>query len=310
MDRIDDLLSKTSRTFALSIPLLPEPTRRELGVAYLLFRIADTLEDATDWRPAQQVAALAGFVDLLRDPNEKIAAELGGKWADAVPIVHDGYLELLRATDLVVREFLQLSPMARTIIGEHTIRTARGMAGFVERADNGMLRLDDIDDLKLYCYTVAGIVGELSTELFVLGRPQLSSAAPDLRQRAAQFGEALQLVNILKDVEFDNTEGRRYLPADVDRATIFALARRDLGVAADYTVTLQRAGAPRGVVAFCALPVRLAYAALACVEERGPGSKISREQVYALVDQMNSALDADEPAVEAGVAATSSATAC
>ncbi len=45
--RLEELLFKTSRTFALSIPLLPEPTRREVTVAYLLFRIADTLEDGS-----------------------------------------------------------------------------------------------------------------------------------------------------------------------------------------------------------------------------------------------------------------------
>ncbi|HZD06425.1 MAG TPA: squalene/phytoene synthase family protein, partial [Longimicrobiales bacterium] len=39
------LLDRTSRTFALNIPLLPQPTRREVTVAYLLFRIADTFED-------------------------------------------------------------------------------------------------------------------------------------------------------------------------------------------------------------------------------------------------------------------------
>ena len=48
-DVLDGLLVKTSRTFALSIPVLPEPTRREVTVAYLLFRIADTLEDSTLW---------------------------------------------------------------------------------------------------------------------------------------------------------------------------------------------------------------------------------------------------------------------
>ncbi len=40
---LDTLLAETSRTFALAIPLLPEPTRHEVGVAYLLFRVADTL---------------------------------------------------------------------------------------------------------------------------------------------------------------------------------------------------------------------------------------------------------------------------
>ena len=58
-DLLGRLLLKTSRTFALSIPVLPEPTCREVTVAYLLFRIADTLEDATQWSQARQVQELA-----------------------------------------------------------------------------------------------------------------------------------------------------------------------------------------------------------------------------------------------------------
>ena len=57
--RLEELLVKTSRTFALSIPELPEPTRREVTVAYLLFRVADTLEDATRWEPVTQIDQLA-----------------------------------------------------------------------------------------------------------------------------------------------------------------------------------------------------------------------------------------------------------
>ena len=46
MTEIESLLQKTSRTFALTIPYLPRPIRDEIGVAYLLFRIIDTFEDA------------------------------------------------------------------------------------------------------------------------------------------------------------------------------------------------------------------------------------------------------------------------
>ncbi|MBK7863440.1 MAG: squalene/phytoene synthase family protein, partial [Archangiaceae bacterium] len=62
---LDDLLVKTSRTFALAIPMLPEPTRREVSVAYLLFRIADTFEDATTWPRAERIAALGDFSDAV-----------------------------------------------------------------------------------------------------------------------------------------------------------------------------------------------------------------------------------------------------
>jgi len=296
MDRIAELLEKTSRTFALSIPLLPEPTRRELAVAYLLFRIADTFEDAANWKTESQIAAIDDFIALLEAPGRRRARELGERWAAEVPIEHDGYTELLRDTPEVLDALLGLDAEAREIVIRHTIRTARGMAGYVARGGGGVLRLHGLQDLRDYCYTVAGIVGELSTELFLHGRPALAPIAADLRGRATRFGEALQLVNILKDAGFDTEEGRCYLPPEVPRPEIFALARQDLGVAAEYTLALQRGGAPRGIVAFCALPVRLAFAALDRVEQDGPGAKVGREQVWEIVSTLNATLDAGEPA--------------
>ena len=76
--------------------------------------------------------------------------------------------------------------------------------------------------------------------------------------------------------------------------------RADLEIAGEYTNDLQAAGAPRGIVAFCALPVRLAYAALEAVEAGGPGSKVSRDQVFAIVEAMEAALDAGTAAVPLG----------
>src|SRR5438552_18417468 len=61
MADLDALLAKTSRTFALAIPFLPEPTRREVTIAYLLLRIGDTFEDATGWPTEKKTAALTEF---------------------------------------------------------------------------------------------------------------------------------------------------------------------------------------------------------------------------------------------------------
>ena len=62
---LDRLLAETSRTFALSIPLLEEPTRHQVTLAYLLFRIADTFEDAETWPRDRRVRALGEFARLL-----------------------------------------------------------------------------------------------------------------------------------------------------------------------------------------------------------------------------------------------------
>jgi len=91
------------------------------------------------------------------------------------------------------------------------------------------------------------------TELFLLGVPS-SRGRRRSQARAATFGEALQLVNILKDSEDDRNEGRRYLPEPVPKAEIFALARRDLETAEAYIETLRAAGSPRGILEFTALP--------------------------------------------------------
>jgi farnesyl-diphosphate farnesyltransferase len=294
---LERLLEKTSRTFALSIPVLPEPTRREVMIAYLLFRIADTLEDAAHWAPEDRVAALADFTALLESRSRENAERLSRAWVERDVALDAGYRELMAETPFVLDAFFDLSPEAVAPIRDHVIRSAEGMASIVARTRNGSLTLHSIQELKDYCYVVAGIVGEMLSELFLLGRAELTPLSAFLRERAATFGEALQLVNILKDAAGDAKEGRRYLPAEVPVADVFALARRDLGVAGEYIRALQKAGAPRGIVEFTALPVRLAWAALEKVEKSGPGSKVSRPEVFLIVQRLKRALDRKEPAV-------------
>lgn len=298
MADLEDLLIRTSRTFALSIPLLPEPTRREVTLAYLLFRVADTFEDATGWHRARRIAALERFADLLAAHAPDATAEASHEWAEEVPCSQPGYRELLADLPAVLDDFFQLSPGAVDTIRRHTLRTISGMAGYVGRTtEGGELALADLADLKTYCYTVAGIVGELLTELFLLERPVLAASAAPLREKSAQFGEGLQLVNILKDSASDAAEGRRYLPPGIERAAVLALARRDLEAAGEYVEELQRGGAERGIVAFSALPVHLAHATLDRVESRGPGSKLSRPEVWAIVQHVHRTLDRGEPAM-------------
>jgi farnesyl-diphosphate farnesyltransferase len=288
---LDDLLVKTSRTFALSIPVLPEPTRREVTVAYLLFRIADTLEDSTLWPQQRKLDELGSFDALLAEPSLGRAAELAGSWVAEPPLDHEGYVELLSETPRVLQAWLELDDRARALVARHTRRTIEGMAGFVSREERGLLRLTDLDDLRAYCYAVAGIVGEMLTELFLLGRSVLTPLAPLLRRNAATFGEALQLVNILKDSTDDAEQGRCYLPPQLPRAEVTDLARRDLAVAGRYSQRLFLARAPRGVVEFTLLPVLLARATLDRLDQQGPGAKITRDEVRALVARMHDALD-------------------
>ena len=296
MATLDDLLAKTSRTFALSIPMLPEPTRRHVGIAYLLFRIADTFEDAALWPRDRRIGALDELaVFLERRGGER---EASARWLTDIPIEHAGYVELLRETPFVMDSYWAMPAEAREALRRDLLRTVRGMADVVRRGDaRGNLRLRSLRDLRDYCYVVAGIVGQMLTELFLIDAPALDSVAARLRRRSRFFGEALQLVNILKDSAVDATEGRTYLPADLDRGVVFALARADLNRAADYVTTLQAAGAPDGFVAFTGSPAILARASLDRLEAKGPGAKITRDEVASLMESMFEDLGAGRPVI-------------
>lgn len=285
MANIDDLLEKTSRTFALSIPMLPQPTRHHVGIAYLLFRVADTFEDAALWPRAKRLAALDDLAKLLEtEGGEQRAA---ARWLAEAPGSHAGYLELLRETPAVMEAYWAVPAAARAVLRRDLLRTISGMAGFVRRGDlQGNPRLASLRELRDYCYVVAGIVGEMLTELFLLDAEELAPYASSLRRRSRFFGEGLQLVNILKDASADATEGRLFLPHGVDRARVFALARRDLDVAASYVGILQFAGAPDGFVAFTGSPAVLARASLDRIESKAEKPKLTRAEVGTLMERM------------------------
>ncbi|MBT8492881.1 MAG: squalene/phytoene synthase family protein, partial [Deltaproteobacteria bacterium] len=87
--RLHDLLVNSSRTFALAIPQLPPRLQREVTVAYLLFRIADTLEDAGDsWSKKRQLSSLGEFERLLREPQSAEPEDLVAGWLQEPPTEH------------------------------------------------------------------------------------------------------------------------------------------------------------------------------------------------------------------------------
>lgn len=270
----------------MAIPLLPEPTRGEVTIAYLLFRIADTFEDADGWPRADRLAALEELGALIENADFMRAKKLADRWLARPPSEHDGYLDLLAQTPAVIAALGAVPAAARKILAHHTLRTVRGMSRIVSLSDqNGRLALATIEELRQYCYIVAGIVGELLTDLFLHDAPQLARRADVLHATKVIFGEALQLVNILRDSDDDAHGGRRYLPAG-RRGDVMALAVADVDEASRYVEALAEAGAPRGLVAFTAFLLLLARSTLDRVEAQGPGAKVARVEVKRLVEHV------------------------
>jgi farnesyl-diphosphate farnesyltransferase len=283
-------LERTSRTFALAIPLLEEPLQREVGLAYLLLRVADTLEDAAPWTREERRAALAEFELLLEKKEGALASALTQRWLERQPSGNAHYLRLLEHTPRLLANLEALRPEAASIVRDFVLRTVRGMREVLAGAtEQGLLTLASIQELRAYCYIVAGLVGELLTELFLLDS-RLRPSAPELRALAPFFGEALQLVNILKDAAEDSEEGRTWLPGGVRLEEVHALAKKDLVDAARYVRALHSAGASQGVLAFTVMPLQLAHATLKLLVRQGPGAKVSRTEVVSQLTALQEAL--------------------
>ncbi|MEM9373553.1 MAG: squalene/phytoene synthase family protein [Planctomycetota bacterium] len=282
MSEIQGLLEETSRTFALSIPLLPEPLLGRVSVAYLLFRIADTLEDETSIPASDRALALRTVADAADNPGAfsgSLSALLGGL---EISTDHDGYDRLMRHAGPVLAAFDELDAEAKGTVALHLGRTCRGMSEHVAAGSHP----ENLEQLRAYCYTVAGIVGDLLTELFVSAIPMKDDAHQRLAELAPLFGEALQLVNILRDEHDDARSDRRYVPVGAERAPLVALAASDLRAAGEYIRLLETHGADPGIVAFNGVNAMLAVETLALVAIHGPGVKLERPEVRKLVSDV------------------------
>jgi farnesyl-diphosphate farnesyltransferase len=265
-------------------------------LAYLLFRIADTLEDADRWTRPARVAALDAYYSLLGDPSEGRSAECVRAWLDHAPTKNESCLELLRAMPEVLGQVGRLDDGTQKILFKHARRTAEGMRTTVAGMDEaGGLHLRTVDELRAYCYIVAGIVGELLTELFLHDAPQLESVRAPLVEHQVAFGEGLQLVNILKDQKADAADGRAYLPHAVPRSEVISLARQDMAGARAYIAALERGRAPRGFVGFTTLAADLADATLDRVEKEGAGAKVPRSMVAEMLSRITDRIASPRP---------------
>jgi farnesyl-diphosphate farnesyltransferase len=300
-----EVLPAVSRTFALSVQLLRGELGRSVLCAYLLCRIADTIEDDGQAAPDDKARLLAEFLHCLDDAAA----------ADAFParvqhIAGDAaHVRLLRRTDLVCVLFRSLPAGSQARVAHWVREMGRGMAAFVLRHPTG-LRIQTVDEYREYCYYVAGTVGCMLTELWREHGYVPPARYDALWARCKSFGEALQTVNILKDLAADaERENAIYIPEATLRAhgasqatlldpaclaqnraavgDFIALAWADLDLAFEYLLLLPRRAV--SLRAFCVLPLLYAYATLRELSRSDamlrPGGvvKISRAEVRTLM---------------------------
>jgi farnesyl-diphosphate farnesyltransferase len=298
-DRLDQLLIGASRTFAINIPMLPDTLRDALTVGYLLLRNADTIEDAYQWPRERRLAELEELHALMVDPDPAADERFAAHYLDAEPLPIPEHLELLRLTPYLLDQLKLLPPNYSAEVRSHVARVIRRMQSWVgNHDDHNHLRLERLKDLDDYCYSVAGIVGELITSLIGLYRPTLEKTRLlFMRTLETATGAGLQLTNIVKDVFRDHLEGRYYIPADylpfddghsVDSMRpIIGYAYRHLCQGAEYACALPESESD--IRKAVLVPLMLAVATLVEVAGRlealfdGHDVKISHETVAHLL---------------------------
>jgi farnesyl-diphosphate farnesyltransferase len=295
-----DMLRNVSRTFALSIEQLPVPLRDIVTVAYLLFRVADCIEDHAGLLPERKAFLLRQWADVLqgrRDAGGFVEEMSGLEPRD------DPEIEVARRADVVASGLRELAQEPRAILTRHVCDTSVGMARWQEHGPF----VEDEAAMDDYMHEVAGRVGYLLTDVFAWCDPAIASRKDRLMQLGREFGLALQTVNIIRGMRKDYERGWVFVPRELyeahglTRDSLFAPENHDRAMRvvarlADKAerhlrdglayITMLPAGSRR-IRLFCIWPLLFAVRTLA-LSRNNPAviaseAKITRPQVRRIV---------------------------
>jgi farnesyl-diphosphate farnesyltransferase len=222
---LTDLLRAVSRSFYLTLRILPAAIRTQISLAYLLARTTDTVAD-TELIPLEQ------RLESLRALRERI----GGTLPEPLRFEKLARQQALPGERVLLENFEQiLACLARlTWSDQQRIREVLATISSGQELDlrrfkgagaRQIAALQTDAELDDYTYRVAGCVGEFWTRMC---RAHLLHAGDvdetRLLANSVRFGQGLQLVNILRDLPADLRRGRCYVPGE-------ALARAGLAPA-------------------------------------------------------------------------------
>jgi farnesyl-diphosphate farnesyltransferase len=213
-DPLVRLLRDTSRTFYLSLAVLPRPLREPIGLAYLLARASDTVADTRLLPRGERIGHLRTLREAYAGAGADVAA-IGRACATAQALGAERELllrlpEALRRLD-ALRDADRVA--VRAVIATITDGQLFDLERFPGDDASAISALETAEELDRYTYLVAGCVGEFWTRLHVAHRPRLGGwDLASMSARGVRFGKALQLTNVLRDVPADLRHGRCYLP--------------------------------------------------------------------------------------------------
>lgn len=215
---IDILLKDTSRSFYLTLNVLPKKIRNQIGLTYLLARISDTIADS-------RVGNHKNLIDLISiysDRIQGVTKEMPDLTDLSVLQENLAEKELLKNIDIPINYLEKsnsLNDSDRMKIRKCLEIIIEGQKLDLERfgmpTKENIVALKSEKELDEYTYSVAGCVGEFWTHMSVDHQFDTNEELrKELFEKGIKFGKALQLINILRDIPEDILMGRCYIPED------------------------------------------------------------------------------------------------
>ncbi len=303
------LLASVSRSFYLSLRFVPGGFRGGVSAGYLLARATDTVADTACLPGEDRLACLELMEEVIcgrggEAARRKLAGVLKEGWVRSQD--HPGERELLSRFSEVLAFYESLPAGEAALVRRVLEKIIRGQRLDVLRFDcsspfdtvataGGGRGLPDERALLEYTYLVAGCVGEFWTELMyeVYGDFCCRRSREEMLLLGRHYGQALQLVNILRDESEDASRGRRYLPP-CGGAVLPAEFRKVHGLRAlewltegmEYAGALSSARLRFGTGLPALIGVRtLELLDSASPEDGGRKVKVPRREVYGLLWQ-------------------------
>lgn len=234
-----------------------------MGNTYLLCRIVDTIEDAAELTPTEKqglsklfLAAVLGTIPVETFVDPCLDALKDYSNVDE--------LDLIAHTPTVLRILHTFPDRDQAAISRCVSIMSDGMSHFHERQTQEGLK--DLAEFEEYCYVVAGVVGELLTTIFSNYSPAFAKRIEGHEQLAIDFGQALQMTNILKDSPEDRARGVSWKPASMSQSTLLKIAYEKLQDSMHYILLIPEK--EEGMRRFCFLAFGLAVMTLEKIAAR------------------------------------------
>lgn len=213
---MDHILKGVARTFYLSLSYLPQNIRQPMALAYLLARLSDTIVDTQTVPFSLRKDLLLSLINCVEHPyHEDYLSQMRHHILTCMPYFSKADLTLIGSSNELFSVLQQQPAAIQALIQQVLLLIFSGQMMDLDYFDSQdeLACFKTEQELDQYLYLVAGSVGEFWTRLcFICIDNYAAATLEELVPKAINFGKALQLTNILRDVQQDCARGRCYLP--------------------------------------------------------------------------------------------------